>query len=361
MAMNAAGSAEFFHEILHFSAVTGFPLYLVSCVILFSPSAREFFGARSAEEIKPRGKGFCVLALALCSFCFALGWTDLSSALDLVSKHDYRGVAASLVFVVTGLACAAVVLRIWWHGNSRDLFRVIWLLTGWVLLEHAICYSAITALVYAGGEPLMRSAVSSAGLVIVGRFIFAAGALAIAALLRGSALWNLPRRSDFAMGPWTLSGAQRVLDDLRGSPASKIKRAVRIVAKLSTDERDINRLIHTFFMNDYDLKRETAQSLGSMLRGKGMTRGVIMRLSDMMSDEGQQFLLARDSQLGVLSSVRKALWRELYVRETDNHPAYKDALDQALEAIFGVQHSIPLPNDLFDEEYMNAKRAFEKG
>jgi hypothetical protein len=163
------------------------------------------------------------------------------------------------------------------------------------------------------------------------------------------------------MGPWTLSGARKVLDDLRGSPTSKVRRAVKLVARLSTDERDVKRLIQTFFIDDYDLKRETALALGRMLRGRGMSRGIMMRFSDMMTDEGQRFLAERKTHQAFLSSVRKALWRELYLRETDNHPAYKEALNQALEAIFGVQHSIPLPNDLFDEEYMDAKRAFEEG
>ncbi len=163
------------------------------------------------------------------------------------------------------------------------------------------------------------------------------------------------------MGPWTLSGAQRVLDDLRGSPANKVRRAVKLVARRSTDERDVKRLMQTFFMGDYDLKLDTVLSLGRMLRGKGMARGVMMRFSDIITDDGQQFLAAHYSHQAVLSSVRKALWRELYLRETDNHPAYKEALDQVLEAIFGVQHSIPLPNNLFNEEYMDAKRTFEEG
>ncbi len=163
------------------------------------------------------------------------------------------------------------------------------------------------------------------------------------------------------MGPWSLNGAQRVLDNLRGNPASKVRKAVRLVARLSTDEHDVKRLIQIFFMDDFGLKRKTAISLGRMFRGKGMVRGVMMRLADMRTDEGQHFLSTRDSHQAVLSSVRKALWRELYLQETDNHPAYKEALDQALESIFGFQHSIPLPNDIFDEEYMAAKKAFEEG
>ena len=163
------------------------------------------------------------------------------------------------------------------------------------------------------------------------------------------------------MGPWTLSGAQGVLDDLHENPVSKVKKAVRIVAAQSADDHDVKRLIRTFFIDDYDLKRETAISLGQMLQGKGMTHGVMIRFSHMMSEEGQAFLSAHASEQAVLASVRKALWRELYIRETDNHPAYKEALDEALEAIFGFQHSIPLPNDIFDEEYMNEKRAFERG
>ncbi|MBN1155127.1 hypothetical protein JXB12_09450 [candidate division KSB1 bacterium] len=163
------------------------------------------------------------------------------------------------------------------------------------------------------------------------------------------------------MGPWTLSGAQKVLDDMSGSPAKKVRRAVRLVARLSTDERDVERLIQVFFMDDYDLKGETALALGRMFRGQGMSRGVMMRLSYMRADEGQRFLAKHDEHRAFLSSVRKALWRELYLKETENHPAYKEALDQALEAIFGFQDSIPLPNDLFDEEYLEAKRKFEEG
>lgn len=163
------------------------------------------------------------------------------------------------------------------------------------------------------------------------------------------------------MGPWTLSGAQKVLDDMRGSPAKKVRRAVRLVARLSTDERDVERLIQMFFIDDYDLKRETSLALGRMFRGQGMSRGVMMRLSYMRTDEGQRFLAKRDEHQAFLSSVRKALWRELYLKETENHPRYKEALDQALEAIFGFQDSIPLPNDLFDEEYLEAKRKFEEG
>lgn len=92
-----------------------------------------------------------------------------------------------------------------------------------------------------------------------------------------------------------------------------------------------------------------------------MSRGVMMSLSYMRTKEGQRFLSDRDGRQAFLSSVRKALWRELYLKDTENHPAYKEALDHALEAIFGFQDSIPLANDLFDEEYLDAKKAFEEG
>ncbi len=111
------------------------------------------------------------------------------------------------------------------------------------------------------------------------------------------------------MGPWTLSGAQKVLDDLHRNPARKVRGAIRLVARVSTDERDIKRLIQTFFMDDCDLKQETALALGRMLRGKGMARGMMMRFSDMMTDEGQRFLAGRNTHQAVLSSVRKAVWR----------------------------------------------------
>lgn len=72
------------------------------------------------------------------------------------------------------IALGALGLRVWWYRYWRMVSGFILLATGLVLLEHALCYSAIIALVYLGRE----SAFGDTGLIIGGRFLFAVFALA---------------------------------------------------------------------------------------------------------------------------------------------------------------------------------------
>jgi hypothetical protein len=57
-------------------------------------------------------------------------------------------------------------------------------------MEHAVSYTGITALVFLGGD---KSAFSSTGLVIVGRFVFA-----VVALVSGTA--SLRRQKKMVVG-----------------------------------------------------------------------------------------------------------------------------------------------------------------
>jgi hypothetical protein len=185
MALNAANTAEFFQDALYYAALVSFLLYFVTCVILFLPTVRKFFSVHQGTEFGSLGKGLSLWALAACSFIFASGWTDASTALYLLNTGDYHGVGVSLLFVIVGMGLVILISRLWWRDYMPHLLALVWLSTGWVLLEHAFCYGAITALVYAGNDPYMHVAASHARLIIIGRFVFALAAITIGSGLRG--------------------------------------------------------------------------------------------------------------------------------------------------------------------------------
>lgn len=227
MAWNAAHGAEFFQEILYFASLAGILLYLVSLSVLCMPETREFFRARSREEGARAGKGFSVLALSVCSFVFAWGWTDFSATFHLLGAGDYQGIAVAALDTVVGLGLATIVLRIWWAGKWRNPLRIVWLSTGGVLFEHALCYSAITALVYTGGDPFMQQAASHTGPIIAGRFVFAFGALVPGALLsRSAALEGTHERKDSMFGFFQRRKCAGLLSAIDRSDVSGIRRAL---------------------------------------------------------------------------------------------------------------------------------------
>ena len=162
-------------------------------------------------------------------------------------------------------------------------------------------------------------------------------------------------------GPWTLNGAREVLDNIQENSPQKIKKAVRLIGVFAKEDNDIKRLQHVFFINNIELKREAAIALGAILKGKGLSQGLIMRTSFMHSEEGARIMQAHEERQELLKSVRKTLWRELYFKEIDLHERYKETLETAIKLIFGRIDSIPMPGDLFDDEYYATKEVFEKG
>jgi ankyrin repeat protein/Tfp pilus assembly protein PilF len=174
---------------------------------------------------------------------------------------------------------------------------------------------------------------------------------------------SLESVSDHAMlgGPWTLDAIRDVLDNIKNEKSKIVKRAINRISAFPIITSDIYRLIKVFFLDNVELKTDAANSLGKMLAGEGQSVGVMMRASFMMSSEGARLMAERERRNAVLNDVRKALWREKYLKTTSDYPVYDKALDAALESIFGYQDGVPLPQDLFDEEYERQKAAFEQG
>lgn len=176
MSLQALRNAEFFQDFLYLLMLITGIVYLVALVVLTRSRIKQSFLRQTTPAEKGSfGKGFSVLLISFSGFLFAWWWTNLSTVLHLISVADFQGILICLVGISIAIALGALGLRVWWSRYWRMVSGFILVATGLVLLEHALCYSAITALVYLGGR---ESAFGDTGLIIGGRFLFAVFALA---------------------------------------------------------------------------------------------------------------------------------------------------------------------------------------
>jgi hypothetical protein len=176
MSLQALRDAEFFQDFLYLLMLITGIVYLATLVVLTRSRIKQSFLRQTTPAEKGSfGKGFSVLLISFSGFLFAWWWTNLSTVLHLISVADFQGILICLVGISIAIALGALGLRVWWSRYWRMVSGFILLATGLVLLEHALCYSAITALVYLGGS---ESAFGDTGLIIGGRFLFAVFALA---------------------------------------------------------------------------------------------------------------------------------------------------------------------------------------
>ena len=175
MSLQALSGAEFLQGFLYLLMLITGVIYLVALIVLTRSRIRQSFLLQTTLAPKGSfGKGFSVLLISFCGFLFAWWWTNLSTMLHLISVADFKGILICLAGISIAVALGALVLRVWWSRSWRMVSSLILFATSLVLLEHAICYSAITALVYFGGR---ESAFGDTGLIIGGRFLFALLAL----------------------------------------------------------------------------------------------------------------------------------------------------------------------------------------
>jgi len=198
MSLQALRDAEFLQDFLYLLMLIGGALYLVALVVLMQSKTRKIFLASTlSNESRSFGKGLSVLLISFAGFLFAWWWTNLSTALHLISTGDLQSILISIGGIFIGTAFGVLGIRIWWTPSWRTVTGFVLLATGWVLLEHALCYSGITALVYLGGS---ESAFGATGLIIGGRFLFA-----VFALGGGTILMRLPTKKMVAIGEKTMS------------------------------------------------------------------------------------------------------------------------------------------------------------
>lgn len=176
MGLQALRDAEFRQDLLYLLLLTVGLAYLIALVVLTRSTIKQSF----LRQLKPDdkgsfGKGFSVLLISFSGFIFAWWWTNMSAVLYLISVADFQGILISLAGISIAMVLSTVCLRVWWSKSWRRVSAFILLAIGLVLLEHAISYSIITALVYFGGR---ESAFGETGLIIAGRFLFAVIALA---------------------------------------------------------------------------------------------------------------------------------------------------------------------------------------
>lgn len=153
MGLQALGDAEFFQGILYLFIIASFIVYLVALVLLLSSKTKKaFLNATTQSEGRSADRGFGVLLIGLAGFLFAWWWTNLSTALHLIGTRDFQGIFISLGGISIAVAFGVLFLRVWWSTSWSTVASWILLATGGVLLVHALCYSAITALVYIGGR-----------------------------------------------------------------------------------------------------------------------------------------------------------------------------------------------------------------
>jgi len=175
MSLQALDDAEFFQDLLYFLMLIIGITYLVALVVLTRPKIKQSFLRQTTPAEKGSfGKGFSILLISFSGFLFAWWWTNLSTVLHLISVADFQGILVCLVGISIAMALGALGLRAWWSKSWHMVSGFILFVTGLVLLEHALCYSGITALVYFGGY---GSAFGDTGLIIGGRFLFAVFAL----------------------------------------------------------------------------------------------------------------------------------------------------------------------------------------
>jgi hypothetical protein len=184
MSLQALRDAEFFQGLLYLLFLTLGIVYVIALVILLRPETKKaFLRSTTPDEERLWGKGFSVLWISVAGFLFAWWWTNLSAALHLIGTGDFQGILICLGGLAIAAALGALGLRTWWSRVWGTITGLVFLFTGWVLLEHALCYSAITALVYLGGR---QSAFGMTGLIIGGRLLFA-----LIALIGGIVLWRM--------------------------------------------------------------------------------------------------------------------------------------------------------------------------
>lgn len=177
MGFQAVYNAEFLQGFLYFLTFIGATFYFVAFILLLLPKARNFFlKPMPPSKSHSFGKGFSVLLISFTGFFFAWWWTNLSTALYLLSVDDLQGVLISLGGVSIAVIFGVLWMRIWWSSTWNNITGFILLATGWVLLEHTLCYLGITTVMYFEGY---EYAFDETKLIIGGRFLFAVSALAV--------------------------------------------------------------------------------------------------------------------------------------------------------------------------------------